>query len=108
MYCILRTMQNILEFQAVSAVVMNRSVFWDTTPCGSLKVYRRFGETFRLYLQSRRISLVRNQSESRWQISAFKLDFCLTYSSTLNMETDIFLRNVGGLSTDYTALYPRE
>jgi hypothetical protein len=37
-------------------VVMKSSVFWDITPCSRLKVNRRFGETCRLHIQSRRIS----------------------------------------------------
>jgi hypothetical protein len=40
-----------------------------------------------LHLQGRRISRARNQRESRWQAE--------------------LLRNVGQLSTDFTALYPR-
>jgi hypothetical protein len=32
------------------------SIFWDITPCGPLKVNRRFGGICRLHLQGRRIS----------------------------------------------------
>jgi hypothetical protein len=39
-------------------------------------------------------------------VPAFTLVSCSAYSSTLKKEA-MFLRNVGWLSTDYTALYPR-
>jgi hypothetical protein len=47
----------------VIIIIIISSIFWVTTPCGPLKVNRRFGGTFRLYLQDRRISQARNQSE---------------------------------------------
>jgi hypothetical protein len=50
--------------------------FWNITPCSPLKVNRRFGETYSLHLQVRRISRARNQRDIRWQ----------AYSSTLKME----------------------
>jgi hypothetical protein len=40
---------------------MKISIFWDITPCSPLKVNRRFGRTYRLHLQDRSISQVRNQ-----------------------------------------------
>jgi hypothetical protein len=43
---------------------MKSSIFWDITPCSPFKVNRRFGRTFRLYLQRRRISQTRNQRET--------------------------------------------
>jgi hypothetical protein len=83
-----------------------------------LKVSRRFGGAYRLHLQGRSISRARNQGERKWREElclavlvtclppAFTLVSCSAYSSTLKMEADMFLRNVGWLSTDYTALYP--
>jgi hypothetical protein len=54
-------------------VVMKSIIFWDITPCSSLKVNWRFRETYRLHLQGRRIIRARNQHErctcrlpSRW------------------------------------------
>jgi hypothetical protein len=38
-------------------------------PCSPLKSKRRFGGTYRLQLQGRRISQARNQCKSRWQVS---------------------------------------
>jgi hypothetical protein len=39
--------------------------------------------------------------------SCFMLDSSLAYSSILKMKANLFLRNVGCLSTDYKAFYPR-
>jgi hypothetical protein len=88
-----------------TAVIMNSSVFWDITPCISLKVNQRFGGTWCHYLPGRRISQVRNRRESRWKVeqsafrnfglhwqlkscllTAFTLMSCSAYSSTLKME----------------------
>jgi hypothetical protein len=44
------------------------TIIWDVTPCSPLNVNRRFGGTYRLHLQGRRISRARNQRESRWQV----------------------------------------
>jgi hypothetical protein len=56
-----------VEFEVLRAVVIKSTIFWDITPCSPLKVNRCFGGTYRLLLQSRRISRARNQRESRWQ-----------------------------------------
>jgi hypothetical protein len=54
-------------FEDLTAVVMKGTVFWDITPCSSLKVKRRFGGTYRFHLQVRRESQARHKRESRWQ-----------------------------------------
>jgi hypothetical protein len=59
-------------------------IFWDMTSCSLLKANRRFGGTFHLYLQRRRISQARNQRENRRQV-----DFL-----DPKVGGDIFLRNV--------------
>jgi hypothetical protein len=41
--------------EVLRVVGMKSVVFWDMTPCSSLKVNRCFGGTYRLHLQSRRI-----------------------------------------------------
>jgi hypothetical protein len=46
---------------------VNSPVYLDITLCNPLKISRRFGETYRLHLQGRRISRTRNQGERRWQ-----------------------------------------
>jgi hypothetical protein len=47
--------------------VLKSSVFWDKMPCSTLKINRRFGGTYRLYLQGRRINRARSQLESMSQ-----------------------------------------
>jgi hypothetical protein len=42
-------------FEVLTPVVMKSTVFWDITMCSPLKVNRRFGGTYRLHLQGRRI-----------------------------------------------------
>jgi hypothetical protein len=60
-----------IGFEVLTAVVMKSSVFWDITPCSSLKVNRCFGGTCRLHLQDRIISQERdNNKASRKKISA--------------------------------------
>jgi hypothetical protein len=54
-------------FEVLTPVVMKSYIFWNATPCTSLNVSRRFGGTFRLHLQVRRTSQVRNRLESRCQ-----------------------------------------
>jgi hypothetical protein len=60
--------------------------FWDITPCGPFKVRRRFGRTYRLYLQGRKIGPSRNQHENRWQPEPSRKLSCLAYSYTLRMK----------------------
>jgi hypothetical protein len=62
---------------------MNSTIFWDITPCSLLRVSRRFGRTYRLHVQGRKINRARNQRESRWQA---ELVSCLAYFLTLKME----------------------
>jgi hypothetical protein len=83
-------------FEVLTAVVTRGNVFWDITPCSPFKVNRCFGGIYRFHHQGRRINRARNQSETRWQAEQFLED-----------GGDIFLRNVGCLSTDYAALYTR-
>jgi hypothetical protein len=45
---------------------MKSSIFWDITPCSPMNFNRRFGGTYRLHLQGRRISRLRSQRGSRW------------------------------------------
>jgi hypothetical protein len=86
---------------------MKSNIFWDITPCSPLNVNRRFGGTYHLHLPGRRINRARNQCESRWQTwLCFHPDFLLCLLFDPEDGGDMFLRNVGGHSTDYTALYP--
>jgi hypothetical protein len=84
-------------FEVLTAVVVKFSIFWDITPCSPLKVDRRFGGTYRLHLQGRRISRARNQRESRRQAER-----CVFFDPEDG--DDMFHRNVGRPLTDYKAL----
>jgi hypothetical protein len=48
-------------------IVVKSTIFWDITPCNPLRVNRRFGGIYRLYLQGRKVSRARAQRESRWK-----------------------------------------
>jgi hypothetical protein len=78
--------------------LLSDSVLWDITPCRPLKVNRRFGETFRLHLQARKISRTRNRRESRWQAELvshwFLAQLVLRFS---RCSAHVFFRNVGWL-----------
>jgi hypothetical protein len=75
-------------------------------PCSPLKFNRRFGGIFRGHLQVRRISQTRNQCKSRWQEEGSHTGFLLGILFDPDDGGDIFLQNVGRLSTDYMTLYP--
>jgi hypothetical protein len=74
---IIKSISLLVGFEVLTVVVKS-TIFWDITPCSPLNVNRRFGETYRLHFQGRRISWARNQRESPLLWS--------TYSSTLKME----------------------
>jgi hypothetical protein len=69
----------IVGFEVLTAVVMKNNIFWDTKSCSPLKLNRRFGGTYRLHLQVRKISQTRTQRESTWQSE-------LGWFSTRNLE----------------------
>jgi hypothetical protein len=75
----------LLGLEVLTAVVMETSIFWDITPCSPLNVNRRFGRTYRLHLQGRRISEATNQRKALLA-SCFMPVYCLAYSSTLKMK----------------------
>jgi hypothetical protein len=53
-----------VRFEVFTEVIMKNVVFWDVAPCRSC-VTRRFGGTYRLHLQGRKIR-ERGTSVSRW------------------------------------------
>jgi hypothetical protein len=53
-----------VAFEFLTAVVMKNSIFWDITPCSTLKVSQHFGGTCRLHLQGRRMMQARNQDSA--------------------------------------------
>jgi hypothetical protein len=61
--------KSLVGFEVLTAVVAKSNIFWDITPCSPLKVNQRFGGTYRLYLQGRRISRAKDRRERRRYIS---------------------------------------
>jgi hypothetical protein len=84
----LRVKIKLLGFEVLTEVVVKPSVSWDVTPCSSLNVNGRFGGTYCLHLLATCFML--------------GLFFDPEYGG------DMFLRNVGWLSTGYTLLYLRK
>jgi hypothetical protein len=74
-----------LKYGVLTAVVMNSSIFWDTTSCSPLKLNRRFGGTCLLNVQVRRMA----QEESDKQSHPLGLFF------DLEDVGDMFHRNIG-------------
>jgi hypothetical protein len=82
---------------------MKRSIFWDTTPCSSLKLTWRFGGIFRLHLQDRRNKLRRKQAWNQAENSALihrvmsqtTEPFLTTAVRTSNPTQDEFILGVG-------------
>jgi hypothetical protein len=79
---------------------MESTIFQDITPCSPLSVIRRFGGTYRLRRQGWKIKL--SKKPALKQLESFPAYFFVPEDGG-----DMFLRNVGWHSTDYTALYPR-
>jgi hypothetical protein len=99
--CTSQYIPSIVGFEVFTAVVMKSIIFWDMTPCSPLSFNRRFGGTSRLHLQGRRNRFSKTSKEA-----GLLAGFAEPFSSTEDGD-DIFLRNVGWNSTDYTASYPR-
>jgi hypothetical protein len=123
-------------FEVSTAVIMKSIIFWDMTTCSQSSFNRRYGRTYRLYLQGRRNKFSKKPASKQLAICSsetsvdtqrttrrhmpeddtFNYQFrlppaCLQVfaelpSSTLKMEA-MFLRNVGWNSRDYAASYPR-
>jgi hypothetical protein len=77
-------------FEVLTAVVMKSTAFWDITQCSLLKVNRRFGGTYCLHLQGRKLSWARKQHDSRWLLPSL-----LSLFFDPEDGGDMFLRNVG-------------
>jgi hypothetical protein len=62
-----------VRFEVLTTVVMKSTIFWDITPCSLLSVNRRFGRTYRLYLQGRKNQLSKKPA---WkQVASFHAGF---------------------------------
>jgi hypothetical protein len=61
----------VVGFEVLTAVTINSFIFWDIISSSSVKGSRRFGGTYRLLLQGRRVSQTRSYvGTGRKQISA--------------------------------------
>jgi hypothetical protein len=92
--------------EVLTAVVKKSSIFWDITPCSPLKAKWRFGGTYGLHLARLKMKLWKKSAWSRQQ-AQFLVGFLLGLLIYLEDGCDMYLWNIGLLSTDYTALYPR-
>jgi hypothetical protein len=82
-----------VRFEVFTAVIMKNAVLWDVAPCRSC-VNRRFGGTYRLRIQGRKI----REQGSRW----LQTEPPVFYPEDGG---DTFLRNVGSHKI-YTAPHP--
>jgi hypothetical protein len=87
---------------------LKSTIFWDMTPCSPLKVNRRFGGSYSLHLQFRKINRARNQRESRCQaeLGGYKEYYLLGYDAMQSVGSQpTFRRNIlPCLSPGFTAL----
>jgi hypothetical protein len=88
-----------IRWGSMDWINLKSTVFWDITPCSPLRVNRRFGGTYRLHLQGRKNKFRKKSRESRCTLVS-----CWTYFFNPEDGGDMFLRNVGWHSTDYTTL----
>jgi hypothetical protein len=88
---------NYVSFEVFTAVTMKNAVFWDVAPC-IFCVNRRFGGTYRLHLQGRKIR-ERGTSVSRWMQTDRQL-FMATTGRILSPVREWPPKKVGWM-TDY-------
>jgi hypothetical protein len=81
-------------FLRFSRVFMKSSVFW-IVMTWSYKAARRFGGTYHLYLQGRRIRQVRNQQNQVVSWACFLLVSSFSYTSILKTEAVFFSEMLG-------------
>jgi hypothetical protein len=72
-------------FKVLTAVLMKRSIFWDTRLCSPLEVNGSFGGICQLNLQGLKVNEGRNHHETNCSCCLLHAGFLL-YSSTQNMK----------------------
>jgi hypothetical protein len=88
-------MDNSAGFEAVRAVSVKMTIFWDRTLYRPLHVNRRFGEIFYgLNFQGRRVRQARNRNKAGSMLHA---GFLAGFVFDLEHGSNIFLRNIGWL-----------
>jgi hypothetical protein len=93
-------------FEVSTAVVKKSCIFWDITPCHPLKANRCFGGTHHL-LKMEAICSSETSTDFHRLAICFYAGILLRLFFDPEDGGDIFLRNIGWLSADYTTLYPR-
>jgi hypothetical protein len=84
----------LVGYEVLTAVVTYSAIFWDTSPCSLLKVNRRFGRTYRFYIQGR-INRARYQREDRWLTTDVSEENIASISMAEKAEQDTSF-NAGG------------
>jgi hypothetical protein len=87
------------------------TIFSDITPCSPLKVNRRFGGTYCLRLQGRRLSRARNQLCSAFHLLSHRFLACLIFrkiEATCSSETSVhFQRTTQHYIAEHWTLHNR-
>jgi hypothetical protein len=100
-----KTFPKVVRFEVLTLVVMKSTISREITPCSPLEVNRRFGWTYS-HLQGLRISQQENSVNVGGKLSHLLSRWFLAWL-ILRPKMEAVPRNVGWLSTDYTALYLR-
>jgi hypothetical protein len=83
------------------------SVFRDKIPCSLMKFKRPVRKACHLHLQGWRVRKARKQNEAGSKHESAHAGFLISLLFDSEKGGDIFLRNVGWISLNYKALYPR-
>jgi hypothetical protein len=92
-------------FEVLTAAVMKSCIFGNVTPCSQFKAKRYFGGIYRLHLPDTRENQAGNNQS--FNLCLFRACFLLGWLLKTRVEGDMFIRNVGWLSTDYR-VFPRK
>jgi hypothetical protein len=84
-------------------ITLSKIIFWDVTPCSSVKVHRHYGGIYCLHLQGRNVSHANNEPE-KGGIRKSRASWLLLHPED---GSSAFFCNVGRLLPDYMASHPR-
>jgi hypothetical protein len=76
-------------FEVFTAVVVKSFIFWDMTPCSPLIFNRRFGRTYHLHLQGRRISQAALPATCFTLVSSLNCSLILKMEAIYSSETSL-------------------
>jgi hypothetical protein len=80
-----KTCNTHIGFEALTTVIMKRSLCWNITPFHLLRFKWRYGEKCRLHLQGRRMSQAKNQHEAGSKICLYFLPDSCCILARLNL-----------------------